>query len=59
VLDEFAFPCPWCGEPLELELSPEDRGVLVQDCAVCCNPCEITVERDAWGDAEIRVERAQ
>ena len=59
MLDEFEFPCPWCGEPLELELSPEDLGVLVQDCGVCCNPCEITVRRDEWGDAEIQVERAQ
>jgi len=29
----------------------------MQDCEVCCNPCQITVVRDAWGDPEIRIER--
>jgi hypothetical protein len=59
MLDYFQLACPWCGEPLELELPPEERGTLVEDCDICCNPCEITVRRDEWGDAEISVERAQ
>jgi len=41
-----------------VELSPEDEGVLVQDCGVCCNPCEVRIRRDEWGDADVRIERA-
>jgi hypothetical protein len=59
VLDRFEVLCPWCGELLELDLAPEDQGTLVQDCGVCCNPCEISIQRDEWGDAQVTVERAQ
>lgn len=59
MFERFEVLCPWCGELLELDLQPEDRGTLVQDCDVCCNPCEITVRRDEWGDAEVAIERAQ
>ncbi len=55
----FEVLCPWCGEQLELDLQPEDLGTLVQDCDVCCNPCEVTVRRDEWGDAQVTIERAQ
>jgi cysteine-rich CPXCG protein len=59
VLDRFEVLCPWCGELLELDIAPEDQGTLVQDCGVCCNPCEISIRRDEWGDAQVTVERAQ
>ncbi len=38
--------CPWCGEPADIHI---DEGAgshqeYVEDCAVCCHPCVITVE---------------
>lgn len=59
MLDRFEVLCPWCGELLELDIAPEDQGTLVQDCGVCCNPCEVSIRRDEWGDAQVTVERAQ
>jgi hypothetical protein len=32
---------------------------MVQDCEVCCNPWQVTITRDRYGDPEVRVERAQ
>ena len=54
---EFSVTCPYCGETVEIYLEPDVMGTLVQDCEVCCNPCQVTVVRDAWGDPEIRIER--
>ena len=49
--------CPYCGEEVEIYLEPETRGVLVQDCEVCCNPWQlrVTVEGD---DRYVDVSRA-
>jgi hypothetical protein len=61
MLDEVQ--CPYCGEPGEVaaDYDPESPGdqVFVQDCEVCCNPWQVTVTRDRYGDPEVRVERAQ
>src|SRR5262245_31488463 len=38
---EFRITCPYCGEDVEIYLEPDVRGVLVQDCEVCCNPWQI------------------
>lgn len=44
LLEAAEFPCPWCGEPNGIELEPGDAGqTLVQDCAVCCRPIELTL----------------
>ncbi|MEA2336983.1 MAG: hypothetical protein QOE82_990 [Thermoanaerobaculia bacterium] len=44
--------CPYCGE--EVELNVEDTGwsrqSFVQDCPVCCQPWQVEVTRDAYGD---------
>jgi hypothetical protein len=50
--------CPFCGELLELTIEEDLRGRLVQDCEVCCNPIQLDIRRDEWGDPEVRVERA-
>jgi hypothetical protein len=50
--------CPYCGEMLELHLEADLLGSLVQDCEVCCNPIALEIRRDAWGDPEVRVDRA-
>ena len=56
--DPLEIQCPFCGEILELALEADLSGRLVQDCEVCCNPIQLDIRRDAWGDAEVRVERA-
>ncbi len=35
--------CPYCGEEVEIYLEPDVRGVLIQDCEVCCNPWRVHV----------------
>lgn len=50
--------CPWCGEPVEVDveaLGPA-REVLVQDCDVCCRPLLVTVFRED-GENTITLER--
>jgi hypothetical protein len=58
VSDLAEIQCPFCGELLELEIEEDLRGRLVQDCEVCCNPIQLDIRRDPWGDPEVRVERA-
>ena len=57
--DWIQLTCPYCGEAIELLLDPLESGSLVEDCSVCCNPCQVTVTRDEWGDPQVTVERAQ
>jgi hypothetical protein len=37
--------CPYCGEPLELAIDESGgrRQIYIEDCAVCCQPIEVTV----------------
>ena len=42
-MDEFTVICPYCGEQLEIYVEPDVRGVLIQDCEVCCNPGRVRV----------------
>jgi hypothetical protein len=51
--------CPYCGERVEIVIEADVWGSLVQDCEVCCNPWQLTVTRDRYGDVEVRIERAQ
>ena len=38
--------CPYCGETVEVELSPEEEEAdVVQDCTVCCRPIRIRRSR--------------
>ncbi len=42
--DALEFSCPWCGEANFVEAEPADAGqCLIQDCAVCCNPIELSL----------------
>ncbi|MEC8194217.1 MAG: CPXCG motif-containing cysteine-rich protein [Myxococcota bacterium] len=40
---ELRAQCPACFEWVELDVDPNDRGSMVQDCDVCCRPMEVTV----------------
>ena len=43
---EFVVTCPYCGEEVEVYVEADVRGVLIQDCEVCCNPWQLRVRRD-------------
>jgi hypothetical protein len=54
---EFTITCPYCGEDVAITIEPDVRGVMVQDCEVCCNPWQLRITRD--GDERyVSVERA-
>jgi hypothetical protein len=54
---DFTITCPYCGEDVEIYLEPDTRGVLVQDCEVCCNPWQLRVTVDG-DDRWVDVSRA-
>jgi hypothetical protein len=51
--------CPYCGEPFESTIEPEDGSQhYIEDCPVCCRPIEFHVECDACaGTASVTVRR--
>lgn len=54
---EFTVICPYCGEAVEIYLEPDVRGLLVQDCEVCCNPWQLRVS-GRGEDRSVEVTRA-
>ena len=58
VEDTVRVRCPYCREWVDLYVDPDTTGMLVEDCAVCCRPWAVTVERDA-GRLRVHVARAQ
>lgn len=40
-----------------MEIEEDLLGRLIQDCEVCCNPIQLDIRRDEWGDPEVTVER--
>lgn len=57
--DTLEVQCPYCGEMVEISIEGDVYGTLVQDCEVCCNPWQLTVSRDRYGDPDVRVDRLQ
>ena len=51
--------CPYCFERVEVALESDVWGELVMDCEVCCNPWQVKVTRDDWGDPDVKVERSE
>jgi len=50
--------CPYCGEPVELEVDASAGSArYVEDCAVCCRPMEVVVTVGADGEPEVAVHR--
>jgi hypothetical protein len=50
---QFLVTCPYCGEEVEIYVEPDVRGLLVQDCEVCCNPWQVRVSYEGgerWVD---------
>ncbi len=56
--DSVRVRCPYCREWVDLYVDPDTTGVLVEDCAVCCRPWTVTIERD-MGKLRVQVHRAQ
>ena len=52
--------CPYCGSVNEVALDPAGGSPqeYVEDCQVCCQPCQLTVTYGQDGGAEIAVEAA-
>ncbi|MEZ4416768.1 MAG: CPXCG motif-containing cysteine-rich protein [Gemmatimonadota bacterium] len=50
--------CPYCGEPVEVELDPYGGALqtYVEDCPVCCRPWQVEVSFDRNGQASVRLE---
>lgn len=44
--------CPYCGARVELDVDDGgwSRQSYVQDCPVCCQPWQVEVARDEFGD---------
>jgi len=44
--------CPYCGERADLDVDEGggSRQTYVQDCPVCCQPWQVDVLRDPYGD---------
>ena len=49
--------CPYCHEYVELYVDPDTTGMLVEDCAVCCQPMEVMVEVEGEDEASVSVRR--
>ncbi len=50
--------CPYCREWVDLYVDPDTVGTLVEDCAVCCRPWAVVVEREG-AKMRVHVSRAQ
>ncbi len=50
--------CPYCGAPNEIALDPGSGPAqeYVEDCQVCCQPWQLSVNYDAQGHASVRAE---
>ena len=57
MLEEASVSCPWCGEPMDLEVDPSGGATqeYVEDCWVCCHPCVVTVRFDDSGEARVTI----
>lgn len=56
LLTETTVNCPYCGEPIEVLIDPQDAGQdYIEDCQVCCRPIIFTVTADAMGHLSVSV----
>jgi hypothetical protein len=58
VIDDHATQCPYCGEPivLELDLSAGSQ-VYTEDCAVCCQPLRVALRVAPDGSHTVDIDR--
>lgn len=42
--------CPYCGEPIRVEIEPADEAQrYIEDCQVCCRPIEFELRPGSRG----------
>jgi hypothetical protein len=58
--ESVAMICPYCGEPIEVEIDPSGglHQKFIEDCWVCCQPIEFEVSIGPDGKAEVRGRQA-
>jgi transcription elongation factor Elf1 len=58
MIDDHATQCPYCGEPivLELDLSAGSQ-VYTEDCAVCCQPIRVALRVAPDGSYTVDIDR--
>ena len=56
--DEASYPCPACGEEIEVTVDPSagSEQQYVEDCPVCCRPVVLYVRFHGDGQASIHAE---
>ncbi|MBD3239369.1 MAG: CPXCG motif-containing cysteine-rich protein [Chitinivibrionales bacterium] len=56
--NELTVTCPYCAQPFEVLVEPDDiGGELVEDCRVCCRPISFSVRSDENGDPVLEPRR--
>ena len=57
--DAVALSCPYCGELAEVDVDPGGGEIqdFIQDCAVCCSPWSVHLERQEDGSDAITLRR--
>ena len=57
-LTELSPTCPYCWEPTDILVEPEQVGhPFVEDCVVCCHPIRFLVSADVDGDLMVDAAR--
>lgn len=41
---EHFFSCPYCSAEISMLLDPSVSTTYIEDCEVCCNPIQVTVD---------------
>lgn len=56
LLQEEVISCPYCGEPLDVLIDPEDLGQeYIEDCQVCCRPINFMILMDEFSEMKVQV----
>ena len=56
LLQEEEINCPYCGEPLDVLIDPQDVGQeYIEDCQVCCRPINFMITEDETGEMRVTV----
>jgi len=52
--------CPYCGEnnTIFIDESAGEEQHYVEDCQVCCKPCQVAVSLNSGGDADVELRAA-
>ena len=52
--------CPYCGEnnTIIIDESAGEEQQYVEDCQVCCKPCQVAVSLSSGGDVDVELRAA-